>query len=84
DGVCEIMIVEGGGCVAGGRSLAEGDYLRECGGTYSAIEAEQNLLLFVVHRGSWTFHTPDGARVRFAGAARQPEQASAPTRTEDN
>ncbi|MEM6990422.1 MAG: hypothetical protein AAF721_07995 [Myxococcota bacterium] len=69
DGVCEIMIVGGGGRVAGGRSLAEGDYLRECDGTYSAIEAEQNLLLFVVHRGFWAFHTPDGAWVRFSGAS---------------
>ena len=53
EGLCEMLVIEGKGSYSNGPDFAAGDYLRETTGTYDAIQAEETLLLFVTHHGTW-------------------------------
>ena len=54
EGSCEMLVIKGTGSYSSGPGFVAGDYLRETTGTYDAIQAEDTLLVFVTHHGTWT------------------------------
>lgn len=58
--MCETYVIKGKGRYAQDGAFAAGGYIRENAGAYARMEAEEETLLFITHRGTCTYLNQDG------------------------